>query len=225
MNAGNHAHDTALVVVDMQKYYLRPESDFQRYCEARRPGCMAYISRRANSLVVPNVARLIEAFRASAAPLIFLKLCSRDPEREDLHRFFRETWSAARTHGFRNVYPLFDQPMADVVDELAPLEREGEAVIEKRTFSGFTESELHDHLRSLGVTRLIFTGLATSQCVETTARDASDRGYEIVHIEDAQADYDEQMHFASLYSSQAVCGGDVRRTLEFLEEFSVDING
>ena len=53
---------------------------------------------------------------------------------------------------------------------------------------------------------LIFTGLATSQCVETTARDASDFGYSIIHIEDAQADYREVEHKCSLFSSASVCG-------------------
>lgn len=222
MNTLNDFRKIALLVVDMQRYYLQPDSDFHRYCEARRPGCMAYISRRSHSVVIPNIARLLEAFRSTGAPVIFLKLCSRDAERRDLHRFFHETWSAARPHGFRNVYPLHDQAMAGVVDALAPVERAGEAVVEKRTFSGFTESALHDRLQDLGITTLVVSGLATSQCVETTARDASERGYEIVHIEDAQADYDEQMHYASLYASQAVCGGDVRSTLEFLKEFSVD---
>jgi nicotinamidase-related amidase len=62
----------------------------------------------------------------------------------------------------------------------------------------------------------VFTGLSTSQCVETTARDASERGYHIVHIEDAQADYDELSHASSLYSSQGVCGGFIMTAEEYI---------
>ena len=54
--------------------------------------------------------------------------------------------------------------------------------------------------------------MSTSQCVETTARDASDRGYHVIHIEDAQADYDEVSHTHSLCSSQGVCGGYIVNT-------------
>jgi len=53
------------------------------------------------------------------------------------------------------------------------------------------------------------TGLATSQCVETTARDASEKGYIVVHVENAQADYSLESHDASLYSSRGVCGGHI----------------
>jgi nicotinamidase-related amidase len=68
----------------------------------------------------------------------------------------------------------------------------------------------------MDVGTLVFTGLATSQCVETTARDASDRGFRVVHVEDAQADYDEISHTSSLYSSQGVCGGIIVTTEEFM---------
>ena len=61
------------------------------------------------------------------------------------------------------------------------------------------------------------TGLATSQCVETTARDASDRGYGIVHLEDCQADYHEISHRASLIASRSVCGGHVLGAEDFLD--------
>ena len=68
----------------------------------------------------------------------------------------------------------------------------------------------------MNIESLVFTGLATSQCVETTARDASDYGYKIIHISDAQADYDENTHIASLYSSAGVCGGKMMSTEDFL---------
>ena len=41
-----HGSRTALVVVDMQNYYLDPAADFTRYFESLSPGCMSYISRR-----------------------------------------------------------------------------------------------------------------------------------------------------------------------------------
>jgi nicotinamidase-related amidase len=53
--------------------------------------------------------------------------------------------------------------------------------------------------------------------VETTARDASERGYEVYQIHDAQTDYDDVTHEASLFSSRGVCGGAIYDTDTFLE--------
>ena len=104
--------------------------------------------------------------------------------------------------------------MADVIEEIAPAAEDH--IFNKTTFSPFSSTGIMEHLRTSGITRLVFTGLATSQCVETTARDASDMGIEIIHIEDAQADYDESTHMASLYSSRGVCGGNIYSTDEFI---------
>lgn len=112
--------------------------------------------------------------------------------------------------GFDGVYPLADEPNAAVIDPIRPLA--DETVIDKTTFSPFTSTGIDGILRETGISTLLFAGLATSQCVETTARDASDRGYRVIHIEDAQADYDEASHIHSLCSSQGVCGGHIVST-------------
>ena len=132
------------------------------------------------------------------------------PDRSDLHHFFRESHLKGKRAGFDGVYPLADEPCAAIVDEIRPLP--GETVIDKTTFSPFTFTGIDGILRTMGVTTLLFAGLSTSQCVETTARDASDRGYHVIHVEDAQADYDEASHIHSLCSSQGVCGGYVVKT-------------
>ncbi len=207
---------SALVVTDMQNYYLRPESDFFRYCESGHPGGMEYISRRARETVVPAIQALLKGFRAAGLPVIYLRLCGTDPDRSDLHRLFRESHQHGRAAGFADVYPLDGDPMANVIDEIAP--QGDELMVVKTTFSAFTRGNLEATLREKQITTLYMTGLATSQCVETTARDASDRGFEVVHIEDAQADYTETSHHASLYSSAAVCGGDIRSTEQVLAE-------
>ena len=209
-----HGSRTALVVVDMQNYYIDPSSDFTRYFESLSPGCMSYISRRCRDVVVPNIVRLIKFFRDRERVIIYLGLCGTDPERKDLHRFFRESWQKGREAGFPDIYPLSHHPMAAVIDELRPAP--GDDFITKTTFSAFSSTDIETRLKRRGIGELVFTGLATSQCVETTARDASDRGFRVVQIEDAQADYDEATHGASLFSSQGVCGGIIMTADEYL---------
>ncbi len=205
----------ALIVVDMQNYYLRQDSSYYQYFNTLQPGCLDYILTRCETVVIPNIRRLAETFRKKSLAVVYLRLCGTDPERKDLHHFFRETYIKGKRAGFDNVYPLESDPFADVFGEIRPLP--GETVINKTTFSPFTGTRIDAVLREQEISTLVFTGLSTSQCVETTARDASDRGYHIIHIEDAQADYDEMSHTSSLYSSQGVCGGYITSTGDYLQ--------
>lgn len=197
----------ALLVVDTQRYYLERASPFYRYSESRWPGCMGYIGERVRSSVFPAVGRLRAAFDGLSWPVVYLRLCASRPDRSDLHRFFRSFEDAASRAGFAGAYPLASERLADVDPEIAP--GPGDIVLDKSTFSGFSKPGLEERLRSLGVGAVVMTGLATSQCVDTTARDASERGFMVVHVEDGQADYDPERHAASLYASCGVCGGHV----------------
>jgi nicotinamidase-related amidase len=209
--------NTYLIVIDMQKYYLLPESPYCRYFNSINPGCLDYISERCRSEVILNIRKLIDSFHQSGRKVIFLKLCSEKADRSDLHRFFRESNSRAEKAGFMDVYPLSSDPMADIVDELHP--EVNDLVFIKKTFSGFNSGSLKNFLAENNADLLVVTGLATSQCVETTARDASDAGIDIIHIADAQADYEEISHNASLFSSRGVCGNEIYDTESFLREY------
>jgi nicotinamidase-related amidase len=69
-----------------------------------------------------------------------------------------------------------------VVPELAP--REGEPVVDKTTPDSFLDTGLDAILTALGVTEVIVTGFATEVCVDTTARQALSRGYDLVFVAD-----------------------------------------
>ena len=204
----------ALVIVDMQNYYLSEDSDFSRYSTRNDPDALDYIRNRAREVSVPVIEELRQVFRNNSWPVLYLRLCGRDPERQDLHRLFRETWERGRDAGFPAIYPLADEPDANILEALAPIP--GEAVFTKTTFSGFNSGDFAAHLENLDVKTLVFTGLATSQCVDTTARDASDRGYGVFQIEDGLCDYTQDFHYAALFASQGVCGGNIMSGAEFL---------
>ncbi|WP_121700469.1 isochorismatase family protein, partial [Streptomyces sp. E5N298] len=67
-----------------------------------------------------------------------------------------------------------------VVPELAP--REGEPVVDKTTPDSFLDTDLDAVLKAHGVTQVIVTGFATEVCVDTTARQALSRGYDLVVV-------------------------------------------
>ena len=75
----------------------------------------------------------------------------------------------------------------EIVPALAPLP--DETVIDKPGKGAFYATPLQAHLKVLGVTQLIFAGVTTEVCVQTTMREANDRGFEALLVEEATASY------------------------------------
>jgi nicotinamidase-related amidase len=205
----------ALIIVDMQKYYLEDNSVYSQYFNSQYPESLSYIRERSTNITIPNILKLKAKFKSLNLPVIYLRLCGKENDRSDLHRFFKLTYDDGLANGFKGVYPVMTDIAADIVDELKP--DFDDIIVNKTTFSPFSSSDIEAVLKSLNVRTLVFTGLATSQCVETSARDASDRGLDVFHIHDAQADYSEGSHNASLYSSRVVCGGLIYDTDSFIK--------
>ena len=88
------------------------------------------------------------------------------------------------------------QPGHDIIPELAP--RPGEPVIDKPGKGAFYATDLHLILQSQRIASLIICGVTTEVCVQSTAREANDRGYELVIPEDCCASYFPEFHQAAL---------------------------
>lgn len=76
----------------------------------------------------------------------------------------------------------------EVVPELAPSGED--VVIQKQSADPFIDTGLDERLRALGVTEVIVTGFATEFCVDTAARAALGRGYDVVLVEDGHTTFD-----------------------------------
>ncbi len=79
------------------------------------------------------------------------------------------------------------EPGSDIIPELYP--QAGEIVIDEPGKGAFYATGLQDDLQRLGATHLIFTGVTTEVCVQSTIREANDRGYECLLVEDATESY------------------------------------
>jgi biuret amidohydrolase len=75
----------------------------------------------------------------------------------------------------------------DIIDELSPIA--GEPVIDKPGKGAFHATDLEAILRDRGITQLIVCGVTTEVCVNTTVREANDRGYDCLVLEDCVASY------------------------------------
>lgn len=172
---------TALVVVDMQNGFCRPEGsiaqldlDYARLAEA-----------------IPGCVRLVAAAREAALPVIFTRFVYRADYRDGGVLVQHLLPALAEVNAL--VEGTWDM---ELVDELQPAE--GDFVIDKNRYSSFYGTRLEPILTSLGITRLVIAGVTTNMCVETTVRDASQRDYEVFVVGDACGELEEERHSVSL---------------------------
>ncbi|MEO8298073.1 MAG: isochorismatase family cysteine hydrolase [Burkholderiales bacterium] len=79
------------------------------------------------------------------------------------------------------------EPGNQIVPELAPIK--GELVIDKPGKGAFYATHLEHALKAKGITHLIFMGVTTEVCVQTSMREANDRGYDCLLVEDGTESY------------------------------------
>lgn len=188
---------TALVVVDMQYATgSRHHGLGRRLLEAGRSEEARWRFDRIENIVVPNIRRLLAFFREKGLPVIYLVIGA---EREDFSDMPAHMRALARSTNNR-----VGTREHEILDEIKPAP--GELVLRKTTISAFTSTGLDTALRALGVTDLVFVGISTNMCVDTTARDAADRGYRCVLVDDACAAAREEYHRFALLNFQRLFG-------------------
>jgi nicotinamidase-related amidase len=111
----------------------------------------------------------------------------------------------------------------DIVDELAPAP--GEVVLDKPGKGSFFATDLDLILRNLEIASLIVTGVTTEVCVHTTVREANDRGYECLVLEDCCGSYFPEFHEVALRMIAAQGGifGWVGTSSDLLEALPVNV--
>jgi nicotinamidase-related amidase len=169
----------ALVVIDMQRDFAEPGG-----FGASLGNDVSRITR-----IVPDVKRLIEGFRKAGLPVIHTMECHR-PDLSDLPPAKRDRGNPALRIGDEGPMGrilIAGEPGTAILPELAPID--GEIVIEKPGKGAFYATELGDILKDNGIRQLIFAGVTTEVCVQTTMREANDRGYECLLAEEATESY------------------------------------
>jgi nicotinamidase-related amidase len=209
---------TALLVVDLQ--YGSTHLDYgwlPLYCAAGYREVAESYGRRIDEIVLPNVQRLQARFRAAGAPVVFLNVGTTTGTVGDMPPRFKRAASYWLDRQLAPPYAAIGTREIAIRDEIAP--RPGEQVITKTGASGFTASPLDRVLWNLRVRELVVCGVATNYCVETTFRDASDRGYDCVLVDDACAATNMEIHRLGVESMKPF--GRVTTTSELLAELDV----
>lgn len=187
---------TALVVVDMQRYFTQPSHPFTEVFEKLSPGAAAGYLKRVRETVIPSIARLLGSFRASGGPVVFTAVGTETGDGRELPCWLRSFDQLGFATIGRRVWPAVDDPSWQIDEALAPLPTE--AVLNKLSAGTFATTGLEQRLRHQDVDTVVVTGVSSDVCVATTAREAADRGFRTVIASDACTTLSEAMHQASL---------------------------
>ncbi|MBI4504750.1 MAG: cysteine hydrolase [Chloroflexi bacterium] len=188
---------TALVIIDMQYATgSRTEGLGKKLAREGKEHFARERFERIEQVVVPNTERLLAFFRGHHLPVVYVVIGSTHPDLLDMpphmRKLARETNNRVGTRE------------NEIIDELKPLP--GELVIRKTTVSAFTSTGIDTTLRAMGVDTLLFTGVSTNMCVDTTARDAADRGYKCLLVEDCCGAAKMAYHEAAIVTFQRLFG-------------------
>lgn len=175
---------TAFVIIDLQ--YLDASPDHGLALTARsqgKPDAFRYRFERIEK-ILPKVARVADVCRRVGATVMYVRVATARADGKDGSPSLRGLHCAEGTRE------------AEILDAIAP--HPGDIVISKSSISAFTTSAIDQTLRNLGITSLVAAGIVTNGCVELTMRDAADRGYFGVLLEDCCGANTEILHTEAL---------------------------
>jgi nicotinamidase-related amidase len=171
--------NVALIVIDMQRDFMEP-GGFGDALGNDVPRLQA---------IVPTLKGLIEGFRSLGLTIIHTVECHQ-PDLSDCPPSKIKRGKGDLTIGSEGPMGrilIKGEPGNGIIPELAPLP--GEFVIHKPGKGAFYATNLELILKEHNITHLFITGVTTEVCVQTTMREANDRGYECLMVEDCTESY------------------------------------
>ncbi len=169
----------ALIIIDMQRDFVEPG------------GFGETLGNKVALLqaIIPATARLLAVFRAAGLPVIHTRECHR-PDLSDCPPAKRERGKPSLRIGDPGPMGrilISGEPGADIIPELYPVD--GEIVLDKPGKGAFYATPLGELLSERKIRQLVFAGVTTEVCVQTTMREANDRGVECLLATDATESY------------------------------------
>ena len=175
MKIKNHEINPALLVIDMQNGFVSKGGSYD----------LMGLNISKYRDVVPSLKQLIGFCRKVKIPIFYSQAVREESGIDLLTRSHRILPKSREERIKRRPICIRGSWDAEIVEELKP--NFDDHVVIKRRDSVFQDTEVEVWLRSLGIDSIIFAGIDTSICVESSLRDAFNHGYDIVLISDATA--------------------------------------
>ena len=179
---------TALMIIDMQRDFVLPGGFGESLGND--------VSRLAS--IVPTLQDILHAWRRAKGLVVHTREAHlpdlSDCPNAKLHR--GQPSQKIGDVGAMGRLLIRGEWGSDIIDELKPVE--GEIVIDKPGKGAFYNTPLLESLKRHGITHLVITGVTTEVCVQTTMREANDRGFECVLMEYATQSYFEKFWLSTL---------------------------
>jgi nicotinamidase-related amidase len=173
----------ALLVIDAQNATFDPAHGWGA------PELMDIAAAR----TIPNIRRLLDAFRGAKLEVIFTVIENATADGRDRSRDYKLSGINVTKGSWQ----------AKVVETVAP--QGGEMVLPKTSSSVFNSTNLDYVLRNIGIVDLFVTGFLTDQCIDHAVKDGADRGYYMTCVHDACAAETEARHEAALSCFKGYC--------------------
>jgi nicotinamidase-related amidase len=174
---------TRLLLVDVPIYTWNP--DIAR--------TQPYFDAQVREVVLPNLGRLIGAFREAGGEVMYTVI-------ENLTKDGRDR---SLDYKICDFFVAKGSREARVLEAVAP--GEDEIVLPKTSSGVFNSTNIEYLLRNIGIDTLVVTGFLTDQCVDMAVRDAADRGFYPVCIADACATHSQARHDNALAAFKGYC--------------------
>lgn len=176
---------TALIIIDMQKDFCAEGGFGEALGNDVTP----------TKAIIPTVKKVLDYARDNEMLVIHTREGHR-ADLSDLHEAKLRRSPAIGDVGPMGRILVRGEEGHDIVEELYPID--GEPIIDKPGKGAFYNTDLECILQAKGIKSLIFCGVTTHVCVHTTIREANDRGYECLMMEDGTATFDPRDQEASI---------------------------
>ncbi len=181
-------YKTALLCIDMQ--FLDAAMGYGVFAEKNTSGLtpesQAYYFDRLDNLVIPNMRKLQDAFRANNLEVMHTRIQSLTLDGRD----------RGSGHKRLGLHAAPGSKEAEFLPQIAPLDDE---IIVNKTASGvFSSTNIEYVMRNLGITGLFIAGVYSNECVSTAVRDACDLGFYVTLISDAIATVTPELENATI---------------------------
>ncbi len=184
----------ALIVVDVQNGFASKGGSYD----------LLGLDTTQYQSVIPKISELINKCRSAGIPVFYTQAVRESSGIDLLTRAHKILPKAREERIMKKPICVRGTWDAEIVDEIKPLA--GDHIVIKRRDSVFHDTEIEVWLRSLGIDTLIFCGIDTSICVETSLREAFNIGYDVVLVSDATASSNRKHYESTLENVRGYYG-------------------